>query len=47
MTVFESDLKNELTYFFKDLAKKILENETYNIPIPLSDDELRKLFDEG
>ncbi|MFX0140038.1 MAG: hypothetical protein ACFFDN_40725, partial [Candidatus Hodarchaeota archaeon] len=47
MTVFENNEENELTNFFKELVKKILKNQTNNIPISLSDNELRKLFDEG
>ncbi len=47
ITVFENNGENELTYFFEELAKKILKNQTNNVPIPLTDDELRKLVNEG
>ncbi|MHA1298449.1 MAG: P-loop NTPase [Candidatus Helarchaeota archaeon] len=47
ITIFENDLENDLMFFFKNLAKKIINNQTKNIPNPLSDNELRELFKEG
>ncbi|MHA1378821.1 MAG: P-loop NTPase [Candidatus Helarchaeota archaeon] len=47
ITVFEDTPKNEISAFFINLTKKIMNNDAKCIPNPLSDENLRKLFNEG